>query len=139
MTNPLANCRIYVVAAVIAVFGVTLPVQAQFKALRQLEAFKAPKISRPLTDIEKHNLCKTFVRAYVTMVRHRDNSAEIISTELPVYRLFESSFPGVKKREIEAGALIHLAAIVLYINSLPEYSADVDQVIQQGVSPRFCR
>lgn len=103
-----------------------------------LTAMKVKDPSRRLSEAEKHELCRLFVKAYVMSIRkHRQDYS--INTGAPIYRLLVTNFPEVASREGEGKSIIFLGAITGFFNSLPEYRSDVVQVLRQGINGEYCK
>ena len=103
-----------------------------------LERMEVGDASRHLSDNERHQLCRLFVRAYIVTVRSYPG-LYMMRPSAPPYKLFKSNFPQVVSREDpEQGVSLH--SLVRYINSLSEYKVDVDQVLRESLDrKRHCR
>jgi len=101
-----------------------------------LERFRVTDVSRQLNEKERHELCRFFVQAYV--VAKRQYTDEWIRPGTPIYLLFKKNFPEVEKREGESGAIIFISEIARFINSLPDYRADVEQELRRDIRRQRC-
>jgi hypothetical protein len=115
-----------------------LPPNPKGMVVDYLDNMKIKDPSRRLSDTEKHNLCRLFVKVYVTNIRkhHQDY---YLFTGAPVYRLLVTNFPEVVAREGEGGSIIFLGAITNFFNALLAYRADVEQVLREGIDRRHCK
>jgi hypothetical protein len=103
-----------------------------------LANMKVKDPSRRLSEMEKHDLCRMFVKAYVICVRkHRQDY--LLPSGTPIYRLLVANFPEVAAREGEGGSMIFLGAITHFFNALPAYRGDVDQVLREGIDRAHCK
>ena len=114
-----------------------LPPNAESPPVYYLERMKVQDTSRRLSDREKRELCRLFVRAYVISVR-KHGQDYLLKTDTPIYRLLVANFPGVAAREAEGGSSIFLAPITKFFNAQPDYRRDVVQVMRQGISRKNC-
>ena len=94
-----------------------------------LEGIRVQDVSRQLGDKERHELCRLFVRSYV-IARREYSTEQLRNPGTPIYKLFKANFPAVAQREGDGG--IFLGEIIRFINSLPEYRTDVDQVLRES-------
>ena len=102
-----------------------------------LEDLKVKDSSRQLSEKEKHELCRLFVKAYVVSIRDHGQDS-LLNTTAPVFRLLAANFPNVKARAGEGGSVIFLAAITKFFNSSSEYRTDVLEVLRQGIAKKHC-
>jgi len=103
-----------------------------------LEKMKVSDTSRPLSQAEKHELCRLFAKAYVISVR-KHGQDYLLQTSAPIYRLLVTNFPDISAREGEGGSVIFLAAIMKFFNASPEYKVDVVKVLREGITPENCQ
>lgn len=94
-----------------------------------LEGIRVKDVSRQLGDKERHEMCRLFVRSYVVAKREYLQD-QLLNPGTPIYKLFKANFPPVAQREGDGG--IFLGEITRFINSMPEYRTDVDQVLREG-------
>ncbi len=102
-----------------------------------LEKLKVKDTSRKLSEQEKHEICRLFIKAYAVSVR-KHKMGNFITTRAPIYRLLVTNFPDLSSREGEGGSIIFLGAIAGYFNRMPEYREDVLQVLRQGIDRKYC-
>lgn len=103
-----------------------------------LERMNIKDASRALSEVEKHELCRFFVKAHTIAIR-REKQSFFLHTTAPIYGLLVTNFPAIRERESEGGALINTGEIVNFFNSLPDYRPDVIQVLRKGMDGRYCR
>jgi hypothetical protein len=115
-----------------------LPQNLKGFAVEYLEKMKVSDISRQLTESEKHDLSRLFVKAFVISIR-RHGQDYTLRTGTPIYRLLVANFPSVSSREGEGGAIIFLGAITSFFNALPEYRGDVVRVLREDIGRKNCR
>jgi hypothetical protein len=99
-----------------------------------LERLKVKDPSRKLNDRERHELCRFFLRAYV--VAKRRGVDELLAQGAPIFRLFWTNFPKVDERVRDEG--IFLGQIARFINTVPEYRADVEQELRRDIATQRC-
>lgn len=115
-----------------------LPSKTNKPVVDYLANLKVKDTSRRLSESERHDLCRLFVKAYVNSVReHRQDF--LLNSGAPVYRLLVSNFPEIVAREGEGGSIIFLGAITRFFNSLPDYRKDVEQVLREDINPKHCK
>lgn len=103
----------------------------------RLERVKVADTSRLLSEPEKRELCRLFVRAHVDSVRqHRQGF--FLNTGAPVYRLLVTNFPEVREREGEGGSVIYLGEVMGFFNSKPEFREEVLKILREGADKRIC-
>ena len=78
-------------------------------------------VGRQVTDGERHQLCQLFIKAYLVTIKERKQDYFLDPTA-PIYQLFKSNFPAIKKDEGEGG--IFLEKIYKFIEAKPEYQKD---------------
>ena len=130
---------------IIALYGITAQAQDSFRLpnnprgiiIDDVERMKVKDPDRLLSDKEKHELCRMFVKAYVISLR-RHLQDYSLRTGAPIYRLTVRNFPGITAREGEGGSIIFLGSIVDFFNASPDYRNDVIQILRQGVNSRYC-
>ncbi|HVG34657.1 MAG TPA: hypothetical protein VM911_16430 [Pyrinomonadaceae bacterium] len=130
---------------IIALYGITAHAQESFRLpnnprgiiIDDVERMKVKDPDRQLSDKEKHELCRMFVKAYVISLR-RHLQDYSLRTGAPIYRLTVRNFPGITARAGEGGSIIFLGSIVDFFNASPDYRNDVIQVLREGVNSRYC-
>jgi hypothetical protein len=115
----------------------SLPDNPKGIVVNYLEALKIEDPGRQLTQSEKHELARLFVKAYSLSVR-KNRQDHLLRTGAPVYRLLLTNFPELKANEGEGGSVIFLGAIASFFNKSPEYRPDVLQVLRRGLSRQYC-
>jgi hypothetical protein len=115
-----------------------LPANPKGIVIDYLANMRVKDPSRRLNEMEKHDLCRLFVRAYVISIRkHRQDY--LLPSGTPIYRLLVTNFPEVSAREGEGGQIIFLGAITGFFNAKAEYRDDVIQVLKQDRTKAQCR
>src|SRR5947209_8585158 len=114
-----------------------IPDNPSVTASTYLEKLKIKDASRQLSEREKHDLCRLFVKAFVISVR-KQGQDNFIMTNAAIYRLLAVNFPEIRVREAESGSIIFLGAIASFFNRMPEYRGDVLQVLRQGINWKNC-
>jgi len=130
---------------IIALYGITAQAQESFRLpnnpkgiiIDHVQRMKVKDADRQLSEKEKHELCRMFVKAYVISLRKHLQDYSLY-TGAPIYRLTVRNFPGITARESEGGSIIFLGSIVDFFNASPDYRNDVIQVLREGVSSRYC-
>jgi hypothetical protein len=115
----------------------TFPKKLHELPVTYLEHMEVRDLSRRLDMKERHDLCRLFVKSYVISIRVH-NQDYLLSVNTPIYQLFKSNFPEVARREGEGG--IFLGQIVRFLNTLPDYKADVEKVLrEEPTKMRMCK
>jgi hypothetical protein len=130
---------------IIALYGITAQAQESFRLpnnpkgiiIAHVQRMKVKDPNRQLSDKEKHELCRMFVKAYVISLRKHLQDYSLY-TAAPIYRLTVRNFPGITAREGEGGSIIFLGSIVDFFNASPDYRNDVIQILREGVNSRNC-
>ena len=100
-----------------------------------LSSLQVEDASRRLDERELHLLCRLFIKAYIVSVREY-NQDYLLETTTPVYRLLKVNLPGLEKREGEGGRAIFLGSITRYLNTLPQFKPDVQQMLREGIASK---
>ena len=115
-----------------------LPPKNNKPVVDYLVNLKVKDTSRRLTESERHDLCRLFVKAYVNSIReHRQDF--LLNSGAPVYRLLVTNFPEVAARLREGGSVIFLGSITRFFNSLPDYRKDVEQILRDDINSKHCK
>ncbi|HEX8144096.1 MAG TPA: hypothetical protein VF553_15960 [Pyrinomonadaceae bacterium] len=113
-----------------------LPNKTERPVVSYLKEMKVRDTSRQLSDEEKHQLCRLFVKAFI-IARRQQQQDYLINADAPIYRLLVTNFPGLKARAGADG--IFLGDITSFFNASAQYRPDVLALLRQGIDKKYCK